>query len=283
MSFSERYGYKPIKESIQIESMDEPLRNGLWSILKVHCWDNVKECSGDISGQYYLCDSNNLEIYLFCKSLWLNYFKKPLDQLKNDWSQVLSELRRYFFDCKWNEVYDFIEFICNNYERNQFKERFIQSCNLLLKKEMSAYRFVNGVVTRITEIQEISEIEQALKTNMSPVNTHLQCSLENLSDRKAPNYRNSVKESISAVESLVKITLKTDKGTLAQLIKNLEDKIGLHPALGKAFSNLYGYTSDEKGIRHALIKEENVDFNDAKFMLVVCSAFINFVKGKIQK
>lgn len=148
---------------------------------------------------------------------------------------------------------------------------------------MSAYRFVNGVVTRITEIQEISEIEQALKTNMSPVNTHLQCSLENLSDRKAPNYRNSVKESISAVESLVKITLKTDKGTLAQLIKNLEDKIGLHPALGKAFSNLYGYTSDEKGIRHALIKEENVDFNDAKFMLVVCSAFINFVKGKIQK
>ena len=36
----------------------------------------------------------------------------------------------------------------------------------------------------------------------------------------------------------------------------------------------------EGGIRHALIKAERVDFNDAKFMLVVCSAFINFVEGK---
>ncbi|VAX31463.1 hypothetical protein MNBD_NITROSPINAE05-986, partial [hydrothermal vent metagenome] len=48
------------------------------------------------------------------------------------------------------------------------------------------------------------------------------------------------------------------------------------------FSSLYGYTSDEGGIRHALMESENVDFNDAKFMLVVCSAFINFVLGKTQ-
>lgn len=280
MSFSERYGYKPIKEIMQIESMDEPLRNGLWSLLKVHCWDHVTSSVSD--GKCYLGYHGNEEIKLLCQHLWFYYFKKPLDQLNNDWSQVLVQLRKHFFDCEWYEAYDFIEFIGNNYEQYQFKKQFMQSCNLLLEKEMSAYRFVNGVITRITEEHEIAEIEQAIKTSMGPVNKHLRCSLEFLSDRKAPNYRNSIKESISAVESLVTITLKADKGTLGQLIKNLEDKIGLHPALGKAFGNLYGYTSDEKGIRHALIKEENVDFNDAKFMLVVCSAFINFVKGKTQ-
>lgn len=281
MSFSERYGHKPIKEIIQIESMDEPLRNGLWSLLQVHCWNHVRPSSG-IYGGYYLNDYGNEEIQSLCQRLWFNYFKKPLDQLSNDWSKVLAQLREYFFECKWYESYDFIEFVCNNYDRYQFKDLFMKSCNQLLEKEMSGYRFINGVITKITEEQELAEIEQAIETSQGPVNKHLQRSLELLSERSAPDYRNSIKESISAVESLVSITLKSDKGTLGQLVKKLEDEIGLHPALGAAFGSLYGYTSDEGGIRHALTEIEKVDFNDAKFMLVVCSAFINFVTGKIQ-
>lgn len=281
MSFSERYGYKPIKEIIQIESMDKPLRNGLWSLLKIHCWDDVDYSSG-IHDVYFLSDYSNEPIHELCQRLWFNYFKKPLDQLSDDWSIVLNQLRQYFFACKWYEVYDFIEFVGNNYSRDQFKEQFMESCNHLLEREMSAYRFVNGVIIRITEQQEIAEIEQALESAHGPVSKHLRRSLELLSDRNAPDYRNSIKESISAVESLVAITLKAEKGTLGHLIKKLEEEIGLHPALKTAFSSLYGYTSDEGGIRHALTEIEKVDFNDAKFMLVVCSAFINFVEGKMQ-
>lgn len=281
MSFSERYGYKPIKEIIQIESMDEPLRNGLWSILKVQCWDHVRHSSGLYSG-YFLNDYGNEPIRTLCQRMWFNYFKKPLDQLSDDWSKVLGQLRQYFFSCEWYDVYDYLEFVANNYSRYQFKEQFMQQCNNLLEKEMSAYRFVNGVVTRITEAQEVAEIEQALESAREPVSKHLRRSLELLSDRNAPDYRNSIKESISAVESLVAIVLKADKGSLGQLLKKLEDQIGLHPALKTAFSSLYGYTSDEGGIRHALTEIEKVDFNDAKFMLVVCSAFINFVEGKMQ-
>lgn len=282
MSFSERYGYKPIKEIIQIESMDEPLRNGLWSLLKVHCWDHVRRSSGIYRG-YYLNDYGNEQVYSLCQRLWFNYFKKPLDQLSNDWNDVLTQLRQQFFKCNWHEVYDFLEFVGNNYERYQFKEQFMESCNHLLEKEMSAYRFVNGVITGITEKHEVTEIERAIGTASGvPVSKHLQRSLELLSDRNTPDFRNSVKESISAVESLVSITLKADKGTLGQLLKRLEKEINLHPALSTAFSNLYGYTSNEGGIRHALTEAAKVDFNDAKFMLVVCSAFINFVKGKIR-
>ena len=97
-------------------------------------------------------------------------------------------------------------------------------------------------------IRDIIQIEG----NAGPVNTHLRRSLELLSDRNSPDYRNSIKESISGVESLVAATVNKGKGTLGQLIKKLEDEIGLHPALKTAFSNLYGYTSDEGGIRHAL-------------------------------
>ncbi|HEY4171238.1 MAG TPA: hypothetical protein VGM96_30885, partial [Reyranella sp.] len=89
-----------------------------------------------------------------------------------------------------------------------------------------------------------------------------------------------LKESISAVESLAIKVTGDKKGTLGQLLKKLEDKVQLHPALKNAFSSLYGYTSDESGVRHALTESGKVDFNDAKFMLVVCSAFVGFIEGK---
>jgi len=125
------------------------------------------------------------------------------------------------------------------------------------------------------------EIDLALEGPRDPVHAHLRRALELLSDRASPDYRNSIKESISAVESLVGSTVG-EKGTLGQLIKKIEENVGLHPALRAAFSSLYGYTSDEDGIRHAILELQNITFEDAKFFLVVCSAFVNFVRGKVE-
>jgi AbiJ N-terminal domain 4 len=280
MSFSERYGYKPVKEIIQIESIDEPLRNGIWSLLKIYCWDYGERSPG-IYGSYYISEDSNKDLYHLCVSLWLNYFKYPLDNLDHNWTEVLKQLRSYFFSCKWYEVYDFIEFVVSNYMRYNFKTSFLNSCNHLLEKEVSAYRFLDGVITRITEAEEINEIESALTINTIPVKTHLKRALELLSDRNTPDYRNSIKEAISAVESLAADVLGKESSTLGNLLRKMESEKGLHPALKSAFSSLYGYTSDANGIRHALIEINTNDFHDAKFMLVVCSAFINFIKGKI--
>jgi hypothetical protein len=46
---------------------------------------------------------------------------------------------------------------------------------------------------------------------------------------------------------------------------------------------MYGYTSDAQGIRHALMDEPNLSFEDAKFMLVSCSAFVNYLIAKAAK
>jgi hypothetical protein len=104
------------------------------------------------------------------------------------------------------------------------------------------------------------------------------------SDRKSPDYRNSVKESISAVEAICKIITGDEKATLGQALKKLEDKgLHLHAALRNAFSSLYGYTNDAEGIRHALLEEPTLDFDDAKFMLVSCSAFVNYLAAEAAK
>jgi len=77
----------------------------------------------------------------------------------------------------------------------------------------------------------------------------------------------------------------SNKADLDKCLKRIEKegKIELHGALKQAFSRLYAYTSDEKGIRHALLDEPALDFEDARFMLVSCSAFINYLKLKSSK
>lgn len=279
MRFSERYGHKKVRDIVQIESIDEPLKNALWSLLKIYIWDHVHPNTG-IYGGYYISDDTNRETYELCRKLWFDFFKVPLDTLDSDWSEVLKQLRRYFFECEWYELYDFIEFCANNYDRYQFKDRFTRSCNLTLEKEMSAYRFIDGVISQITEKEQLAEIEKALEESRGPVHAHLKRSLELLSSRETPDYRNSIKESVCAVESVVGLVLGS-KGSLGQLIKKLEKELNLHPSLKTAFSSLYGYSSDEGGIRHALLESENIRFEDAKFFMVVCSAFINFVESKV--
>lgn len=277
MRFSERYGYKTARETIQIDSISEELRNSLRSALKIHFWDRAYYSSS--SHGYVLTEGANPELKILCERLWLNYFKKPLDTLDGDWTDVLPQLRKYFFTCTWYEAYDFVEFVANNFPHSGRKE-FMEACNSILVREVSAYRFVNGLITRITDETEIAEIDRALESTRDPVRTHLRRALELFSDRESPDYRNSIKESISAVESLV-ATVVGEKGTLGQLLKKLEDEISLHPALNSAFSSLYGYTSDEDGIRHAILESKDLVFEDAKFFLVVCSAFVNFVESKV--
>lgn len=70
---------------------------------------------------------------------------------------------------------------------------------------------------------------------------------------------------------------------MGQALKEVKTKVGLHRALEEAFSHLYGYTSSADGIRHSLMDEHKLSFEDAKFMLVSCSAFINYLITKASK
>jgi len=274
-SFSQRKGIKPVKSVIQVDGMDNDLRNGLWNVLIIFYWHLVKK--------YNISYYKDVDILL--KRLWNNYFKRPLDTLDDAWNRTYQEIREYFFDCEWYEVYDFIEFIAGNYPDENTNQLFMNACNSILKRELSAYRFVGDKIIQLTSDEEVSEIEDALKITkpLKTVNTHLKRALDLFADRKSPDYRNSIKESISAVEAICNLITKEENATLGQALKKIEDKVDLHSALKKAFSSLYGYTSDADGIRHALLDEPNLDFEDAKFMLVSCSTFVNYLVIKASK
>ena len=96
-----------------------------------------------------------------------------------------------------------------------------------------------------------------------------------------PDYENSIKESISAVEAICCIITDDDKATLGKALGKLEQAgITIHGSLKSAMEKLYGYTSDENGIRHAGIDFKGASSEDAKYMLVTCSAFVNYLMEK---
>ena len=274
MRFSERYGYKPVRDIIQKESMDDTLRISLWNVFHECLWD--KTFSNQES--FYTLDSH---LDKLIKSYWSAFFKLPLDLIPEEFEDALQQIRKYFFNFKWYETYDFIENTLEHYPTWYVSPnfKFIDDLNNVLERENSAYRIINDEIISITSEQEIQSIEEALEnTNQfSSVQQHLNQALKLLSDRQTPDYRNSIKESISAVESICKIVTNDEKASLGKALKKIEN---LHPSLQGSLDKLYGYTSDADGIRHAMLEESNLSYIDAKFMLVACTNFINYLIEK---
>jgi hypothetical protein len=275
-SFSEKYGYKKIKSVIQIESMDDDLRNSIWNALCIYYFDQMKNPYLSMETAYH---------QMLVKSIWLNYFKLPIDTISNDTQIVKLILRGHYFKCKWNEVYDFIQFVTSSFFLKSTNKDFIIACNNIFQREMSGYRFISTEIAPITKEEELSEVEQALNSSSSnePITIHLKSAIKYFSDRKAPDYRNSIKEAISAVEAVCNLITGKKNSTLADALKKIGDIIEIHQALKDSFIKLYGYTNDDQGIRHALMNELKLDSEDAKFMLISCSAFINYLRVKADK
>ncbi len=273
MLFYQRRGLKPFEKAIQTDSLDDELRYGLWSCFHV-CYLKQHD------GMYGSLSGSNLE-GLFIQ-YWHNFFKFPIDNLNTRDIDVPAKfVRKWFLKAEWHEVYDFLEFTIAN-SPEWFADDFREMVNDVLQRENSAFRFVDNEITEITSPEEIEAVESAIAdtSGLSGVQAHLKQALQHLSDRKRPDYRNSIKEAISAVEAVSQHVTGDGKATLGKALGVLEGKQQLHPALKQAFSKLYGYTSDADGIRHSMLEESSLSYSDGKFMLVACSAFINYVLAR---
>ena len=58
----------------------------------------------------------------------------------------------------------------------------------------------------------------------------------------------------------------------------------LHPCLNSGIDKLYSYACDQGGVRHAEHEAESiVTFEEAKFMMVTCSAIVNYLVAEYGK
>lgn len=158
--------------------------------------------------------------------------------------------------------------------------------NDLFEKEYVGYRFVAGKIVPITDKIEMQEIEEACQTPFEGARIQLQKALGFLSNREHPDYKNCVKESISAVESVCETIVGSDNGaTLGKAVKHLEEHgLKIHSSLREGISKLYGYACDQGGVRHGEGEvESTVTFEEAKLMMVTCSAIVNYLVAEYGK
>lgn len=262
MKFSERMGIVPQKQ-IQTDDIDQTLRNRIMNRFTIN-----------ELGEKYILDKLGLDTFG--------------DAIVSTW-----QLRDYMNKCPWYEIYNIFEyylmFLRSMSHAPFFKgveTEFINDINKILEEEKSGYRIIDDRVAPITNPLEIESIEDSMKltaTAYSSVKIHLSKALKLYSDRQNPDYENSIKESISAVEAMCSIIVGKDT-TLRDALRQLENRgIDIHVALKQGFDRIYGYTSDEKGIRHAGIEFSDAPHEDAKYMLVACSAFVNYLIEKYEK
>lgn len=282
VKFSERIGAVEPRRSLQIEEIDDNLRNSLWNVL------------------HTLYDHSRKDYWIMVAKHVAQFFRKsPVDELPFRDYECRRWLKNYFYELKWYEVYDFIDFVANNHEsmtrkplrrgydyiyHDVRKPKLLDHLNYILERELSGYRFISGLLSPISDKIEVEAIESAIGNadafGLVGVKEHIRTAIELLGKKPQPDYRNAIKEAISSVESIAKIISGSNSQGLRGALNQITKMTDIHGALKGGFIKLYGYSSDEDGVRHAILEQPNIGFAEAKYMIVSCSAFVNYLIEK---
>ncbi len=267
--FSDRAGIKSENTEMQIDTLDERTRIGL-----INATQRVYRCYD------YAYQSNDSKLNVFIRNILADVYLKKIDYNDQyDMDKVMNIVCDTIRNDDFDDVLTIIEYLAKEFDK-KLVDIATNEYNSVFEKEFVGYRIVDGIITPITNPTEIAEIQDATSTPDNEVNVHLEKSLRLLSDRQTPDYSNSIKESISAVERMCSIIIGKST-TLGEALNKLEKSgLNIHTAMKGAFEKLYGYTSDGSGIRHSgQLGGADSTFEEAKFMLVSCCAFVNYLRG----
>lgn len=295
--FSEDMGFNPCNTKMQNDDLDDKTRtligNQLFSICST-IFDSAQ--NGRYNFLYilkppYNDSRRNFMGSDFCRSLLSNVFGRSVRRdpdLIYPWKNDFTEISQVILEAPYNEVFDILWFTCNwisRYTTSDFSKGMYTALNSLFEEEYVGYRFIAGKIVPITDKTEMQEIEEACQTPFEGARIQLQKALGFLSDRKHPDYKNCIKESISAVESVCKVIANKPKAELGDALKALiASGYPIHGGLKSAILALYGYTCEAGGIRHAeRATESTVTFEEAKFMMVTCGAIVNYLVAEYGK
>ena len=281
--FSDRNGIKPENIEIQLKDFDKRTRVQLQNMINnmyaktynygLNEWDSeIQEFFRYVLGDIY-AEPTDVQKRYYATDIFLIINNTINKDSYDEVLTVIEALVQYWdsYMQKWRPDY-YIEYY------GYVDSSLYEEANEVFEKEYIGYRFIDEKITPISDKYEVAAVNEALQNIYQPVREHISKANSLLADRENPDYENSIKESISAVEAICEI-ITGESGTLGKLLTKVEQKgVYIHSALQSAYKVLYGYTSDASGIRHAR-KLGGVDstFAEAKYMLVACSAFVNYL------
>ena len=134
--------------------------------------------------------------------------------------------------------------------------------------------------TRPETQDAIQTIKHKLTDSNRVAGSHIRSGMELINKE---DYASSVRESMHAVESIVVSRNSKNEQTFSKALKVLErDSVIPHPALARGILALYGYASNEEGIRHARVDNvaSHLGIEEAVMMSNVCATIAWYLQEK---
>ena len=275
--FSDRNSIKPISKIMQVDSLTDDTRIVLFNTLSNVLNHQIKNIGYDED--------------ILCKIMTEELFNEVYyDRYHNNFDSLMADILEMFKTESYDVILTMIEFICSmvyeTYEDysnrthycllNNYYDTF-KVMNVAFEDEYIGYRFVEDRIVKITNDEEIKAIEESNSTPFDEVNKSISKSISFLSESSNKDYKNAIKEAIIAVEQLFNIILETNGLTLTNALGQICDKIHIDINLKESIKNLYKYTNEVNGIRHGNNKNsDEISFDEAKYVLLICSATINY-------
>lgn len=266
MKFSERIGMSQKAQIIQTNSMDDALKNRLFNTVK------------EILDGYFTVTHGFVNIDPVFLARYCDSFGEKITDHNKLFKFFIQHLdyKIYLNDDVWF-FYDFIEWLLDQ----QFHDYqlFAKKFNRILKEERSAYVLdVDNKLIKITDEIELEVINEATEITkyMEGVSEHLAKAKESFSNRENPNYKNCVRESIFAIESLSKIIVGDKDATLEKALKKIPH---INENLRSSLIKLYHFRGDEGGIGHGNkeVKSTEITELEAKLILVTAHSIISYL------
>ena len=263
--FSQRIGAREPPKS-GLEEASPELRTALWNVLYKPAFPDDEE--------------HRERAVAHARAMW-NHLGWRTDQVPLLPHQMRETLAAEWFSCRWAEFFDLIEYTARLLATSfpPTRQQWFEMLNRILESKGCAYRFIAEHLVPLTNAAEATEVARGAESGIPTVAAHIREALKLLPPNVGANPRDSIKESISAVEAALKHLTGSPSATLTEGLAAFEAKHGpLHPSLRRGLITLYAYVTDESGVRHPLIEEPNgVTGDDARFMVVTCSAFTNYL------
>ena len=300
LPFPQRYGYEPLPESMRLGELSNDLRREIWNAIRGLFLEKSLMVNHTFPSQ----------VHQFIRGILGKLLRMPEDEIRNHYSSVSKEFKKIVLEGRFHSVLYLVEMTINtghtqnsstsyeavykravdNYNLDQIYDRdeLAQHIKSLFDQHASAYSLDTSkrpfrFSPRSNKEQGDAtqqDIETIREGGMVGATTHLRKAVERINARE---YADSVRESINAVESVARTIDPKASKTLGPALDSLE-RVGLlkHPALKEAFKKLYGYTSNEQGIRHSLLDKDSADvgLDEAVFMFGSCASFAAYLTNK---
>ncbi|KEZ20089.1 hypothetical protein CP98_01294 [Sphingobium yanoikuyae] len=251
----------------------------------------LREISKELAAQLFACfyfdmgiekEFSGFEEHLrkewrvIMNSWYIGYEHMPADQLSTEFDNNVAFVKNIIFSRNYVKIFNFIQFVCRS---SSCPKEIISGVTQVLIDCRAAYRLIDKTIVPIAAEAEAEAVAHAMSVAAAhPAQgprTHLRASAEKLS---GGDWGGAIRESIHAVEAAAKV-VEPYASELGPALSRLEKRAAINPAMKRAFGALYGFSSDEKGIRHSLVYDEkaNVTEADAMFMFGACAAFVSYL------